>query len=277
MKPFDLDIDAHYLRNAYHLAVMSRLAYSDDPAGVDCGLGSAFDSVEPIDTGKTEGFLAGNGRHVVIVFRGTNNTKDWLRNLDTIQVAGYGGHVHQGFHIALMEAWVTVLKKLARLRTSGQLLWIAGHSLGGALATLAARRLELDQGERPSAVFTYGAPRVFDPSAARRFRAVLYRFVNRTDIVPHVPPPLLLLRQFKHVGKFVHLLEDGVVDTAEAEWNKMKAASIDFMTSATEKDFIGPLEDHKIERYIEQIARAVEQLKPVVKRGRVTISSRRST
>lgn len=257
LNPFELDLSGHYLRNAYHLAVMSRLAYSEYPVQADRDLGLAFDSVEPIDTGQTEGFVAGNEWHVVLVFRGTDNPRDWLRNLDTVQVSGYSGRVHQGFHNALMECWATVVKKLQRLRMHGQLLWITGHSLGGALATLAARRMELDQGEQPAAVFTYGAPRVFDPEAARRFRINLYRFVHDKDIVPHVPPPLLLLRQFKHVGRFVHLLDGGVVSTSMTRWNKLKAASINFVTTATEKDFAEPLDDHKIERYIEQIWNAL--------------------
>src|SRR5262245_12835126 len=129
LKPFELDLAGHYLRNAYHLAVMSRLAYSVDPVQADRDLGLAFDSVESFDTGQTEGFVAGNEWHVVLVFRGTDHPRDWLRNLDTVQVSGYGGRVHQGFHNALMECWVTVVTRLKRLRTHGQLLWITGHSL----------------------------------------------------------------------------------------------------------------------------------------------------
>jgi triacylglycerol lipase len=268
--PFDLTTkDDCYLKNAYHLAVLSKLAYSDNPAIEDTDLGKVFDPIEPFDTGRTEGFVAGNAQHVVVVFCGTNKPKDWLSNLDTVQVSGYGGKVHLGFHAALMQAWTSVVKKVRRLLTNGQTLWITGHSLGGALATLATRRLQLDESLPAYATFTFGAPRVFDPVAANKFRLLLYRFVNGKDIVPHVPPPLLLLRRYKHVGKLIHLLGDGQIDTSQSQWDKMKGVAVDFMTTAAEKDFIVPLEHHKIVRYIDEIRQTLETSRPARKRRRL--------
>jgi hypothetical protein len=256
--PFDLIKGGPFLSNAYHLAVMSKAAYSDDPGGEDPDLSRVFE-IEPFDTGGTEGFVAANALHVAVVFRGTNRPRDWLNNLDTVQVRGYGGKVHKGFHFALNEAWVTIVKKVRRVLSSDQTLWVTGHSLGGALATLAARRLQMDEGLRTHATFTYGAPRVFDPGAAEKFRLLLYRFVNGKDIVPHVPPPLLLMRRYKHVGKLVHLLGDGEIDKSAVKWDLMKGMAVDFMTEATEKDFIVPLEHHKVGHYVSEIKKALER------------------
>jgi alpha-beta hydrolase superfamily lysophospholipase len=66
-------------------------------------------------------------------------------------------------------------------------LFLTGHSLGGALATLAASRWPA------RACYTFGAPRVGDGAFARTLRAPLYRVVNGQDVVPRVPPASDLL------------------------------------------------------------------------------------
>ncbi|PIO60570.1 triacylglycerol lipase, partial [Teladorsagia circumcincta] len=67
-----------------------------------------------------------------------------------------------------------------------------GHSLGGALAALAAARTA-KQGLRPGekiTMYTYGEPRVGDAQFATNFDTMIkdsYRVVFRRDIVPHLP------------------------------------------------------------------------------------------
>lgn len=256
MKPYALVEDGNHLQNGYHLAKICELAYSDDPAGNDRELAGAFDRVEPFDTGETEGFVASNKKHVVVAFRGTDQPLDWLRNLDAGQIPGYGGRVHEGFDEALDEAWFTVLRKVQRLRDHDQTLWVTGHSLGGAVATLAAKRL---QGEKlaPHATFTFGAPRVFDPAAVRKYRLLLYRFVNNADIAPHVPPPVVFLRLYKHVGTLVHLMPDGSVDESETAWDDLVDEAAALASTATEANLAGPLSDHAIKNYIKRIKKAI--------------------
>ncbi len=52
-------------------------------------------------------------------------------------------------------------------------VWFTGHSLGGALATLAAGRYE-----RAPEVYTFGAPRVGDGEHVKSLDTPVYRFVN---------------------------------------------------------------------------------------------------
>jgi hypothetical protein len=127
----------------------------------------------------------------VLVFRGTQGTiSNWLFNLSTALSAWpAGGQVHKGFKLLLMEAWEEIQLQLEKI--SGP-LYYTGHSLGGALAVLAASLKE------PEAVYTFGSPRIGNPEFVRKTKHLnIYRVVNQRDIVATVPPIPGIL----HVGK----------------------------------------------------------------------------
>ena len=78
-------------------------------------------------------------------------------------------------------------------------LFFAGHGLGAALATLAAAR------HTPTALYTYGSPRVGDAACATSLRSIentFHRVIYDEDIVIGLPPMEL---GFQHVGKAQHL------------------------------------------------------------------------
>jgi hypothetical protein len=66
-------------------------------------------------------------------------------------------------------------------------LWVTGHSLGAAVATVAADALPATGG-----VYTFGSPRVGDGDFAaafnRRFADRSFRYVDDHDAVTRVPP-----------------------------------------------------------------------------------------
>jgi hypothetical protein len=87
-----------------------------------------------------------------------------------------------------------------------QNICITGHSLGGALATLAFTRLD----DPASSLMTFGCPRVGNPAycrlieAAARTRAC-YRAIDNLDIVAHVP--LNFLNFYAHPNIAVYWLD----------------------------------------------------------------------
>jgi triacylglycerol lipase len=107
--------------------------------------------------------------------------------------------VHSGFLEALNEIWPALEAELQRL--PGRKVWFCGHSLGGALATLAADRFAETRG-----VCTFGCPLVGDAAFAEGYIARLdgrsLRYVNHRDIVTRVPPSLF---RYTHVdaGRFI--------------------------------------------------------------------------
>ena len=154
----------------------------------------------------TQGFVAvrraGDDMDMAVVsFRGTENLRDWETNLrHSLTLAdfphpdanGTTGRVHQGFDNAFSSVKDQVDRNLAL--ASGCPIFITGHSLGGALATLGAAYLS---GPDLTACYTFGAPRVGDQGFANCLRIPVYRVVNPLDTVPLVPG---WLQGYRHAG-----------------------------------------------------------------------------
>eukprot|EP01062_Namystynia_karyoxenos_P058471 TRINITY_DN49_c0_g5_i1.p1 TRINITY_DN49_c0_g5~~TRINITY_DN49_c0_g5_i1.p1 ORF type:complete len:433 (+),score=158.36 TRINITY_DN49_c0_g5_i1:72-1301(+) len=153
---------------------------------------------------------------VAAVFRGTDNLPNWVSNLDTVYYSPYGdynthGYVHKGFHQAWLGLknegmWAAVQSLLAE--HPGAAVYSVGHSLGGAMATLAARDFATDMvvnGATPAVhLYTLGSPRVGDKVFGYNLHSALaasWRMTHNKDIVPHVP---LRAMGFDHVGREVH-------------------------------------------------------------------------
>lgn len=94
-----------------------------------------------------------------------------------------GVKVHSGFLAETKKLWKGVIKDIRGIE--GKLpLWVTGHSLGGAMATITAMKYPVEE------VITFGEPRV-----GRKIQKVISndshtRYVNGKDIVTKVPPTL---------------------------------------------------------------------------------------
>ena len=140
---------------------------------------------------------ADDAAYRVLVFRGTaGRLANWRFNLNLLpRPWPKGGAVHRGFYHLFMTIWEDIAPVLDAIQGP---LFYTGHSLGGALATLAASY------RPPSAAYTFGAPRVGDAAFADSVTDVaLYQVLNRNDIVPHLPPSGRKAR-FVHAGTVVH-------------------------------------------------------------------------
>ena len=147
----------------------------------------------------TQGYFASNDRFGLLAFRGTekDDPDDILTDLKALliknpkQDAWVPGSsevlVHSGFHEGLERVWKGVSDPVASYRSShpGAPLFITGHSLGAALATIALDRIN----EGPVCLYTYGCPRVGNPAFCARLKnREGYRMVDGNDLVTHVPP-----------------------------------------------------------------------------------------
>jgi predicted lipase len=123
----------------------------------------------------------------------------------------HGGNVHRGFKGALDEVWDDLEDHISYLQKNNRKIWMTGHSLGAALATLAA-----DQYGNVQGLYTYGSPRVGDRNFKEDFNVNAYRFVNNSDIVTKVPPASMYL----HVGELRYIDSEGTIHDNTNRWEK---------------------------------------------------------
>jgi hypothetical protein len=160
----------------------------------------------------TQAFLVSNGEYAVLAFRGTEVTKkkDIVTDVRASKVSIIEGRVHRGFLDAYNSIRVDILKALKKVL--GLPLYITGHSLGAALATVATNYLENEvvggapMRDQIAACYTFGSPRVGNKQYDKEFKSAIYRIVNTTDIVTVVP---LLAMGYLHIGD-VRFLELGM-------------------------------------------------------------------
>ena len=143
---------------------------------------------------STHLFVARNAAcDLAVSFRGTTNIQNWLTNLNIAQ--------QNGFHAGFLQAFQTVeaplrAELLSAARNSHGRVFFTGHSLGGALATVASYHLAPDltsqRGFDPNDIvmYSFGAPRSTSTSLAPAFETRVphsFAVASIDDIVTHVP------------------------------------------------------------------------------------------
>jgi triacylglycerol lipase len=126
--------------------------------------------------------------NVFAVFRGTQSLEDWMANLSFPQVEHPWGHAEKGFK-DLYDQCAAATRAAVQQAPAGANVYVTGHSLGSALATLATADL-VDSGSANVNMYNFASPRVGDRSFADRFNgrvANRWRIVNTEDIVTTVP------------------------------------------------------------------------------------------
>ncbi|ATB69092.1 hypothetical protein SJPD1_0980 [Sulfurospirillum diekertiae] len=140
------------------------------------------------DCNGTQAMLVSNDKFYVLVFRGTevSSVEDIKADLKAVtKQCDTGGRIHSGFDEAFSEVHIEIQSYLNNL-TEEKPLFITGHSLGGALATVATKKLTFKYGI--AACYTYGSPRVGDEKWISNIKTPIYRLVNSADPVTMLPP-----------------------------------------------------------------------------------------
>lgn len=206
-----LKVDGFSWQKALSLALASRLAYETSDATEQQELVEwGFERFTSMSAGGMVGFAAFANDVLLVSFRGTDNLTDWLYNLDIGQEKRPYGGVHRGFFAGFQRLEPKLRGLLAN--AGNRKVWLTGHSLGGAIASIAAAEIDIPT---LAGVYTFGQPRSFEAAAAAVFDNRLagrhVRFVNNRDLVTRIPPG------FAHVGRLVHFNADGRLDESGME------------------------------------------------------------
>jgi V8-like Glu-specific endopeptidase len=270
---------------ALSLALASRLSY-EAPASVQataCGVWG-MEKCQFIEADDTQCLVASTAQAVLVAFRGTESVGDWLADLNVVSRTRPYGVVHQGFLAAFQAIEPQLVEALNALPS--RVLLLTGHSLGGALATIAAAEWY----ERLPAkwIMTFGQPAVGKGTFVQFMQpqtASFFRFVNDDDIVARVPPT------YHHVGRLIHFDAAGNVPTGpetpggpdararqetidsgpmlnEAEFDRMRAQllearsrrrapGLEALEAPNVEGLLPSISDHSLDSYISKIAERV--------------------
>ncbi|NJO76990.1 MAG: DUF2974 domain-containing protein [Leptolyngbyaceae cyanobacterium RM1_406_9] len=230
----------------------------------------------------TQAFMFKAKDFVILTFRGSQEMKDWGTNART-RFEKFAiktkmeplaedftppiGQVHRGFQAAWQSVEEGVLKQLeiwGAGRKSNFPIFITGHSLGGALATVAAASLVKQGFKNIQGVYTFGQPRVGDlifvNEISRMLKSKVFRFVNNNDIVPHVPPPFLPWNPthiYIHLGSMFYFNAYGGL-VKQPGWLYRRFDALVGLARAAFKQGLDAINDHRMEFYISNLEKALE-------------------
>jgi len=250
------------LEHAYWLGKAAKLAYQGETEiqaevknwGFDqfayfCGTHQM-----PFPLEDTQAYLAASDHMIIVAFRGTEpaQIRDWLSDSNTPVWPGPAqkGMVHMGFSRALKSVYPRIRDKIEGIRTKDQTLWFTGHSLGAALAMLAAATMHLEDPKlRADGVYTFGQPRTCDHLLAKAYDTVFesrhFRFVNNNDVVAQVPPEPV----FHHVNTMMYFDAKGKLHEKMSLVGKLTDSFSGFTSDPFAPASDG-IRDHSMDKYL---------------------------
>ena len=203
-----------------------------------------YSIVEFFDIDGAQAYLLKGTDAHVLSFRGTEVTEksDVLADLKAGKnIEPCGGKVHVGFKGEINKVWPSIQKALINIDS----LYVTGHSLGAAMATIAASRIQ----KKVKALITFGSPRVGNAEFVNSVFVAHYRVQNNCDDVTKVP---FRVMGFRHHGQHKYMNFYGEFRTL-TPWQRIK----DMMRSrikarAKGQKFIGVF-DHLMSNYITKL------------------------
>jgi triacylglycerol lipase len=241
--------DLDKLHKSLLFAELSNIAYLRKNLATRAAREIGISTIRFFDRDGSQAYIFENDFDCTIICRGTepNEWNDIKADVNAASVVAETiGRVHKGFKQEVDDLWPELESALVENKKT---LWIAGHSLGGAMATICASRCKLSHIQtNPIELYTFGSPRVGNNRYVNYSVVVHIRWVNNNDIVTRVPPNWL---GYRHTGEEMYLNAYGKIrkitpwqrtkDRWRGFWMGLKAGRID------------PFNDHLLEQYARSI------------------------
>lgn len=244
--PFNPAAQQHSPVNAWWLAECALLAY-EEAENIETAVMTALAPQNPMFQNfkgahnGLDGFGIQNNHFGILCFRGTEFYHPAAILRDAAKIASAGkdvlqdsklwtekfavgspsvdAHVIRGFYEPLQEVWPELRAWIEAL-PPGRNLWLAGHSLGGAIAALIAYSLP----QRVAGLYTFGSPCVgeqdfVDAFADRGLNERSFRYAHGNDAIAkglEFPGSW-----FRHVGQLKYIDAEARKNIFESIWNKL--------------------------------------------------------
>lgn len=212
-----------------------------------------FLKITGYDNNSAQGMFVEHEDYLCMVFRGTDEALDWLDNINALPVNEIFGDFHRGFWNSTEDVWGEMYGKYIWVNKKNRRpLFLTGHSLGGAMATVAASKL-IHRDLPFTSVYTFGQPRAMNRDTARIFNSEakkrFYRFQNNNDIVSRVPARVM---GYSHVGNCIYISEEQTIYDEPGFWFRFLDVVDGAVSDFREKGFDG-VKDHNMDDYLKFI------------------------
>jgi hypothetical protein len=198
-----------------------------------------FKVIDTFDREGSQAMLVEHKDYLVLAFRGTET--DSLRDIKADASANIikcetQGMIHRGFYAAYNLIRKDIEIAIDKPELNKKPLYITGHSLGGALATVATKFIYHKGGL--AACYTFGSPRVGNDDWINNIKTPIHRLVNAADCVTMLPPGDTIVSLSTLFFKFIPGPGYGI-----ATWLKNKfggyihAGSMRYLTNCQPGDF----------------------------------------
>lgn len=244
-----------FAEQSWLFAVLSKLCYLDPKESKPQFKKLGYSNVTYLDRNGSQGYILENRTENIVVCRGTevSDPRDAIADLKVWYAKEPRlGFVHAGFRQSVDNLWDEVKHHI--LEDGYKPVFFAGHSLGGAMASLMAVRMLHDpEMIKPQKLYTYGAPRAFSLLGSRLTCAGVehHRWVNNLDIVPRSPGVLM---GYGHFGQLHYINSWGNVaknyNVFQREWDRISA-----WKRASEDDSLGYVDSHGMVQYVAALER----------------------
>jgi triacylglycerol lipase len=246
--------DMSFLQRALLMCEAALIAYNDADEADRAAKAIGFQQARMLDNHGAQAMLLTSAHDQVLACRGTE-PKDWndvRANANAVMATvGSLGRVHSGFNREVADLW-PALKPL--LRGTQLPMWICGHSLGGAMATIAAYRCRTSSlALQPQELHTFGSPRVGCGRYTAGSGITHYRWVHNNDIVTRVPPVLM---GYRHGGHEIYIDRHGRISKLTARARVQDRAK--GMADGARRGKLDWLADHSVRQYGACILAALE-------------------
>jgi len=225
---------------SYVMAQLALMAYQNLAEGKKISRKLGFKKHQFIDDDGAQVHIVWNDTDFVLAFRGTEPTSwnDLKADLNAFpDKAMIGRRVHNGFQTEVDNVWDEIQASMEKNLTEDHKVFICGHSLGGAMATIAASRLM----PNVECLYTFGSPRVGAFGWRKLVKVEHYRYVNNNDIVPKVP---FAIMGYAHHGTLVYINHYGNIRKM-TPWQRFKDKVRGYKSG-----LLDGLKDHSMPNYV---------------------------
>ena len=175
-------------------------------------------------------YTSQENRTQVLCIRGTYSLSDALTDVRYYKTKDQitGMSVHKGFQIMAQDIWEDIKEDI--VNDPEWKLYMTGHSLGGAIATLCGLYASVEGNASLQEVVTFGQPKITNAKgckiAASLLDSKMVRVVNEADIITRIPykSPLTYFNKgfYRHFGTHIHIYDKRSVESESDGDSKTK-------------------------------------------------------